>query len=558
MYAAHFGLEADPFSIAPDPRFLYLSDAHREALAHLLYGVGGGGGFVVLSGEVGAGKTTVCRGFLEQVPPDCEVAYIVNPKLEVIELLQTVCQEFGVAVVGAHGGAPTVRDHVDALNRHLLARHAAGRHSVLVIDEAQSLSPGVLEQLRLLTNLETAEKKLLQIVLIGQPELRAMLARPDLEQLAQRVVARYHLGALGAAETAQYVRHRLAVAGLKGPLPFDERALARLHRLAAGVPRRINLLAGRSMLGAWAQGRARIDARLVEQAAREVAGDGAPTTRSRALVPAAWALAGLATGAMAVILALGTEADERGAAAPSQAAASSPATPARPGDGPVAGQGAGRPGDAVAAAPTAAPADPEGALPQASPPRAMVDEGEAWRALASLWGLALPAGDACALAEAQQLRCWRGRGGLALVRQLDRPVVVMLEGADARRGWVVLAGVGDEQALLATADGPRTLALAELARLWKGDVATFWRPPEGWRDGLPLPALEPWLRPRLDAARQASPGLAAAPADAPLRAQVQAFQIAEGLVPDGRFGPLTAMRLAHAAGDDEPRLRALR
>src|SRR6218665_1347057 len=208
MYAPFFGLRQAPFSIAPDPHYLFMSERHREALAHLLYGLDGGGGFVLLTGEIGAGKTTVCRCFLDQVPAHCDVAYVFNPKLSVTELLQTICDEFGIA---GRAGAGTVKDYVDTLNGFLLASPAAGRHSVLIIDEAQSLSAEVLEQLRLLTNLETAERKLLQIILIGQPELRDMLARPELEQLAQRVIARFHLGALAEAETAQYIRHRLNV-----------------------------------------------------------------------------------------------------------------------------------------------------------------------------------------------------------------------------------------------------------------------------------------------------------------------------------------------------------
>ncbi|HEX6720186.1 MAG TPA: AAA family ATPase, partial [Burkholderiaceae bacterium] len=208
MYAAHFGLKREPFSIAPDPRYLFMSERHREALAHLLYGVRGGGGFVLLTGEIGAGKTTVCRCFLEQVPKRTNVAYIFNPKLTALELLQSVCEEFRITV-GARdsSAAPTLKDHVDALNEYLLRTHAAGYNSVLIIDEAQNLSADVLEQLRLLTNLETNERKLLQIVLIGQPELRDMLARAELEQLAQRVIARYHLEALSEAETGPYVRH---------------------------------------------------------------------------------------------------------------------------------------------------------------------------------------------------------------------------------------------------------------------------------------------------------------------------------------------------------------
>ena len=206
MYAHHFGLSQDPFSIAPDPRYLFMSERHREALAHLLYGVGGGGGFVLLTGEIGAGKTTVARCFLEQLPPHCVVAYIFNPCLSVIELLQTVCSEFGLPGLPDRPLGATVKAYVDVLNTFLLDAHAHGRHALLVIDEAQALDAAVLEQLRLLTNLETAERKLLQIVLIGQPELRTMVLRPDMSQFAQRVAANYHLTAMDKAMTGSTQR----------------------------------------------------------------------------------------------------------------------------------------------------------------------------------------------------------------------------------------------------------------------------------------------------------------------------------------------------------------
>src|SRR6476659_5362700 len=228
MYASYFGLSHEPFSIAPDPRYLFMSERHREALAHLLYGVRGGGGFVLLSGEIGAGKTTVCRCFLEQIPKRCNVAYIFNPKLTVLELVKSINDEFHIPAPRVRGQA-TVKTYVDALNDFLLRTHAVGQNNVLIIDEAQMLSVDVLEQLRLLTNLETNERKLLQIVLIGQPELRAMLARPELEQLAQRVIARYHLDSLSGRETVAYIAHRLAVAGLTGALPFETKALQRVH-----------------------------------------------------------------------------------------------------------------------------------------------------------------------------------------------------------------------------------------------------------------------------------------------------------------------------------------
>lgn len=286
MYAPHFGLTQDPFSIAPDPHYLFMSERHREALAHLLYGVNGGGGFVLLSGEIGTGKTTVCRCFLEQIPALCNVAYIFNPKLTVIELLRTICDEFHVAVPA---GAASPKDFIDPLNAFLLQTHAAGQNNVLIIDEAQNLDADVLEQLRLLTNLETSERKLLQIVLIGQPELRDVLARPDLEQLAQRVIARFHLDALSQAETAQYIAHRLSVAGHTGALPFDSAALKRIHQLSRGVPRRINLLCGRALLGGYAEGLGTVTRRVVDKAAAEVFGPDAPRHSPRRL-----ALAGTA------------------------------------------------------------------------------------------------------------------------------------------------------------------------------------------------------------------------------------------------------------------------
>ena len=280
LYAQYFGLHREPFSIAPDPRYLYMSERHREALAHLLYGVQGGGGFVLLTGEIGAGKTTVCRCFLEQVPGNVNIAYILNPRQSVEELLESICEEFRIPTARLRGSGG-VKPLVDALNQFLLQTHAMGQYSVLIIDEAQNLAPDVLEQLRLLTNLETAERKLLQIMLIGQPELRDMLERPELEQLAQRVIARYHLRALTEEDTKRYIRHRLEVAGLTRELPVTAEALALIHRTSRGVPRRINLLCDRALLGAYAKNHAAVDVEIVERAAREVFGQVAPNVLER-------------------------------------------------------------------------------------------------------------------------------------------------------------------------------------------------------------------------------------------------------------------------------------
>jgi len=230
MYLKHFNLTERPFSITPDPRFLYMSARHREALAHLLYGLGEGGGFVQLTGEVGTGKTTICRCLLEQVPDNVDLALVLNPKVTGAELIATVCDELGIEYPA---GTTSIKTLTDLLNRYLLDAHARGQRTVLIIDEAQNLSTEVLEQVRLLTNLETATQKLLQIVLIGQPELRDLLARNELRQLAQRVTARYHLEPISRGETAAYIRHRLQICGTSRSL-FNKRAMDRIHELSGG------------------------------------------------------------------------------------------------------------------------------------------------------------------------------------------------------------------------------------------------------------------------------------------------------------------------------------
>ena len=209
MYADFFGLNEKPFSITPDPRYLYLSPRHADALAHLLYGISESGGFIQLTGEVGTGKTTLIRSVLEQLPAKAEVALILNPRLSPEELLQSICEELRIALPEDR----SAKALVDTLNAELLRANAEGRRIVLIIDEAQTLRPELIEQVRLLTNLETPKQKLLQIILIGQPELREMLGRPEMRQVAQRVTGRYHLEPLSAQETAAYVRHRLRVAG---------------------------------------------------------------------------------------------------------------------------------------------------------------------------------------------------------------------------------------------------------------------------------------------------------------------------------------------------------
>ena len=553
MYAPFFGFSKEPFSIAPDPRFLYMSEQHREALAHLLYGLGGGGGFVLLTGAIGAGKTTVCRCFLEQVPAHCAVAYVFNPKLTAIELLQTVCAEFGIEAPAEPG---SVKAHVDALNAFLLAAHAQGRQAVLVIDEAQSLSADVLEQLRLLTNLETAERKLLQIVLIGQPELREMLARPELEQLAQRVIARCHLGPLSAAQTEQYIRHRLAVAGPSAALPFDRAALARIHALSRGVPRRINLLADRALLGAYAQGLQKVDRRTLEQAAVEVfGGEGRPTHGRR------WAWG--AAAALGLLAMLGTGlAWQR---APGSASSRTSTTASAPASAPVSAPVRAAAAAASAASPPALPA--AGAAASAQPstegsakapstdPALLLAAAQplpatAWRELALHWNVAIGEGDPCTVAAQARLACFRSAaGGLPAVLQLARPGFVTLRPPGGKEVYALLLSVDDSRATLQAGRQRYVLGLPALASVWAGDFSTFWRTPEGWHPGAEAqldPQLRAWVGQQL--------GKAGIEGEKPLTERVRIFQRAQGLPPDGVVGPMTLMRLSRAAGIDEPRL----
>jgi general secretion pathway protein A len=540
MYASYFGLKQEPFSIAPDPHYLFMSERHREALAHLLYGLGGGGGFVLLSGEIGTGKTTVCRLFLDQVPDNCNVAYIFNPKLTVTELLQSVCEEFHIQVQPKDSGLPpTVKDYLDPLNQFLLQAHAAGRNNVLIIDEAQNLSAEVLEQLRLLTNLETSERKLLQIILIGQPELRSLLARPELEQLAQRVIARYHLDALTADETAHYVQHRCEVAGLSRPLPFERKALLRIHQLSRGVPRRINLLCDRALLGAFANSQAAVDRATVNKAAAEVfdVPVAAPASWRR---PAAVLGVGLIAGAG--LLAAANHVMQYQAES-----ASMPQPPPVAADAPAA-----VPAAVVAAAPPATPKPPQ------PPPALLRNMDEAWRELAQEWKAAPGEGEPCKTLQKEQLNCFSKNLNLGLIRELGRPGILTLDAGTGAPSYAVLTGLTRDSATLRAAGTEQTVTLAALAARWQGDFATLWRAPPGYsvRTGSANRETLEWIASRLAEVNGSAVTAGKRTPDAALlKTQLRSFQLAQGLVADGQTGPMTFMQLNRVAGVEEPRLR---
>ncbi|MDO9434056.1 AAA family ATPase [Hydrogenophaga sp.] len=566
MYAEFFGLKQDPFSIAPDPRYLFMSERHREALAHLLYGIQGGGGFVLLSGEIGAGKTTICRCFLEQIPEQCRVAYIFNPKLTVSDLLKTICREFHVEVRHEGIGPATIKDYLDPLNEYLLQSHARGERNVLIIDEAQNLTAHVLEQLRLLTNLETSERKLLQIILIGQPELRAVIARPELEQLAQRVIARFHLGTLNEAETRQYIHHRMQVAGLRGPLPFSGAALKRIHELTRGVPRRVNLLCDRALLGAYATHQARVERAVVDKAAREVFETEAPARpshrrwaarRGTSLAALGWLGGGLFLAGVLTTGGLFWLWNQSHSPSPSAVAVAQPAgTPTPDAAKPPATPPVGAASASGKSTATAANATLPAPLP--GPPKTselLTSEDLAWRELSQLWGQTLPEGDPCAEAQRARLQCYRtDRMTLNGLRQLDRPGALTLSQNGQRLGLALLTSINGDMATLQVGERRWRMRLGALNDIWQGEYATLWRTPPGQTTRLVNARSGPaadWLAERIGGLQTAGK---VPPSAKGLTERIRAFQRANGIEDGGSAGPITFMQVNLASGVAEPRL----
>lgn len=545
MYEKHFQLEGKPFSIAPDPRFLYMSQRHREALAHLLYGVGEGGGFVQLTGEVGTGKTTLCRALLEQLPDNVDVALILNPKVTAPELIATLCDELRVTYPAGTGSIKTL---TDALNRYLLKAHSEGRRTVLLIDEAQNLAPEVLEQVRLLTNLETAREKLLQIILIGQPELRTLLEREDLRQLAQRVTARFHLQPMTHAETAAYVEHRLQVCGVSHHL-FSRRALALVHRLSGGVPRLINVLCDRALLGGYVEGKEQVDARVVSRASAEVLpGGGAALSKRRWPW---WAGAAAAVGVAAVSVAMVGPWYQ----VPNVATASVAQTAVDDGPVPVPVQA---PASAEPApVPVAAQEEDVSVELDRLLAQARTGEAGAWRSLLARWGVtpAAQGAPSCEQLSDRGLQCMHRSGSWHALQRFDRPALLYLMDHQARRATVALHRVDGAQALVVAGEERFHVPVAALERLWYGEYSLIWKAlPSG------QPVLKPgdrgagvlWLRQLLGVADGEVPELF----DGDLRAAVQDFQRRHVLEADGLVGARTMIHLnSLSAQPDIPRLR---
>ncbi len=547
MYTEHFHLREEPFSITPDPAFVYMSPRHREALGHLLYGTGRHGGFVQLTGEVGTGKTTIVRTLLAQDLDGVDAAVILNPRQSEHEFLASICDELHIP----YPAGASQKTLVDTLNAHLLDAHRNGRRTVLIIDEAQNLNRDVLETVRLLTNLETHKDKLLRIMLVGQPELAELLARDDLRQVAQRITARFHLTALQPRETREYIAHRLRTAG-GDPRLFDDAAMRRVHQLSGGTPRLINIICDRALLGAYAAGETAVSREMVDRAAVEALGEQGLKLPRR--LPE-WALPAALTATIllgAVLLWPGSKpvpltATERAQGTAAAAVAvedpASPAPPAAPEPQPHAGPG-----------PAPAAGQPAGSAPL---------QGLAGRLteLAALWSVPPPApsSDYCQAIAAHGLRCYRARGDWSLLRSLNRPAILTLgSGADERH--VLLTGLDGDIATLIDADGrPARRSLSALDSAWNGDFLMLWKPEV--RQALigPDSRGEPvrWLRAKLDRIAGRPLGEAGSDRyDEALMRQVAAFQRSRALDIDGLVGTQTMIALNDADPDSGgPRLR---
>lgn len=547
MYTSYFGLNEIPFSIAPDPLYLYMSEQHREALAHLQYGIKRDGGFVLLTGEVGAGKTTLCRSLLEQLPEGVDVAFVFNPKVSAIELLETICDELGIG----REEQSSIKKLVDRLNTYLLAANARGRKTVLFIDEAQNLSTDVLEQLRLLTNLETNRYKLLQIVLLGQPELLSILNRQEMRQFSQRITARYHLGPIDAREMDSYLRHRLEIAGCNRLL-FPETLSKTLWHLSGGIPRLINIICDRALLGAYTLNRPQVNRGILRQAAREVLG-----RQQRGKVKKAAPAIALAASIILLCIAMFWYWKE--------------------GSGSIAIRlpfGAGNSASAQTQSPVLEEKSPGVTIPSRSGlaealPRRWPEDFAASRSmegafvdLAGLWGLSYNPDrpDYCSYASEHGLDCLVRQGSLETLRKMNRPAILTLYGDKGAPFHVVMSRLDGNRAIFIVEGKKFELAFSAVASHWVGEYLLLWQRSPLQRDILQpgeTGATVAWLAKTLqDLGFYEATGQEVR-LEGPLLVAFKSFQVSNGLTPDGVLGPMTLAHLNTARNLAGPHLSQL-
>ncbi len=550
MYHRYFGLQEEPFSIAPNPAYLYMGERHKEALAHLLYGVNGSGGFVMLTGEVGTGKTTISRCLLEQLPDNTDVAFILNPFLNAKELLATICDEFNLLV----RDSASLKHLTEQLYHFLLNNHARGCNTVLIIDEAQHLQFEVLEKIRLLTNLETDTKKLLQIIFIGQPELRELLAKPALRQLAQRITARFHIDPLTLAETRAYINHRLKVAGLPANQElFPASIVKAIHKKTGGIPRLINILCDRTLLGAYAQNTSKVDKAIYAKAAKEAIGDHVYQHDSSAVTARVnhgvykWAV--LASGIVLVCIAMLAwrlpELAERIAAIPVITPLKTQQTESEQTD---TQQVKMLPAEIE---PLQELAKKSGALNAAN---GFADEGQALNEILRLAqlvdkGTRQPCVDITMLGlrcESRVAATWQ-----QFVR-LNRPAVLELfDSLSKETVYAPVVGVTDTHARISISDSVHLMSLMELGEQWTGRFVFFWQPPEFFKRPVALgdrADIVAWTAKKFSELDRQEAPLAEKKFNKALHERVKHFQRENLIKDDGIIGTITLLKLNEILG----------
>lgn len=474
MYLSHFSLNERPFSISPDPRFLFMSNRYREALAHLTYGVEDGGGFVLLTGEVGTGKTTVCRCLLQQLPDDTRLAFVLNPKLNSLELLATICDELDIPYPD---NCESLKVLTDKISEYLLRCYEKGLSVVVMIDEAQNIETEVLEQIRLLTNLETNQKKLLQIILVGQPELQEKLARRELRQLAQRITARYHLRPLNLKETMAYVLHRVKIAGGRKNL-FTRGSIEVLHNRTAGIPRLINTICDRALVAASSRNKAQVDNKVMNEAVSDVLGGDIGENLPNSVGRDQWLL--IAGGAVAfVILMVAAFWFGRQTIPPAEVISQQVLSE-----------------DKTPVSEEKSSNDNESTREQASLlERLMADQrwdtngNWSMQQLLALWKIEyspLADGNGCLFAASYNLLCESGRGNWQQLREINRPAILKFSAGLQGNFWGTIEKLKGSEAVLSFGSNKVTVALDELSTIWTGEYQILWQGPSGYAGDIKM------------------------------------------------------------------------